>query len=61
MDDCADAIRRVCEIGKIGEIYNIGTEFEITNYDVTMLIHQTVNELLKRLPFYIIKLLSVYV
>uniref|UniRef100_A0A1I7VPH7 dTDP-D-glucose 4,6-dehydratase n=1 Tax=Loa loa TaxID=7209 RepID=A0A1I7VPH7_LOALO len=48
VDDCTDAIRRVCEIGRIGEIYNIGTEFEITNYDVTMLIHQTVNELLKR-------------
>ncbi|VDK77043.1 unnamed protein product [Litomosoides sigmodontis] len=48
VDDCTDAIRRVCEIGKIGEVYNIGTEFEITNYDVTLLIHQTVNELLKR-------------
>ncbi|CAG9535494.1 unnamed protein product [Cercopithifilaria johnstoni] len=48
VDDCIDAIRRVCEIGRIGEIYNIGTEFEITNYDVTILIHQTVNKLLKR-------------
>ncbi|KAL3990514.1 NAD dependent epimerase/dehydratase family protein [Acanthocheilonema viteae] len=48
VDDCIDAIRRVCEIGKIGEIYNIGTEFEITNYDVTIMIHECVNELLKR-------------
>ncbi|MCP9264991.1 dTDP-glucose 4,6-dehydratase [Dirofilaria immitis] len=48
VDDCTDAIRRVCEMGRIGEIYNIGTEFEISNYDVTMMIHQTVNELLKR-------------
>ncbi|VDM93629.1 unnamed protein product, partial [Onchocerca ochengi] len=48
VDDCTDAIRCVCEMGKIGEIYNIGTEFEISNYDVTVLIHQTVNELLKR-------------
>ncbi|VDP13094.1 unnamed protein product [Onchocerca flexuosa] len=48
VDDCTDAIKCVCEMGKIGEIYNIGTEFEISNYDITMLIHQTVNELLKR-------------
>uniref|UniRef100_A0A0R3RMM3 dTDP-D-glucose 4,6-dehydratase n=1 Tax=Elaeophora elaphi TaxID=1147741 RepID=A0A0R3RMM3_9BILA len=48
VDDCIDAIRRVCEMGKIGEIYNIGTKFEITNYEVTVLIHRTVNELLKR-------------
>ncbi|VDN03442.1 unnamed protein product [Thelazia callipaeda] len=48
VNDCADAIKRVCEMGKIGDIYNIGTDFEITNYDVTLLIHQTVNELLQR-------------
>ncbi|EJW87702.1 hypothetical protein WUBG_01393 [Wuchereria bancrofti] len=48
VDDCTNAIGRVCERGRIGEIYNIGTEFEITNYDVTVLIHQIVNELLKR-------------
>uniref|UniRef100_A0AAF5RY65 NAD(P)-binding domain-containing protein n=1 Tax=Wuchereria bancrofti TaxID=6293 RepID=A0AAF5RY65_WUCBA len=48
VDDCTNAIGRVCERGRIGEIYNIGIEFEITNYDVTVLIHQIVNELLKR-------------
>lgn len=48
VDDCAEALRRVCEHGKLGEIYNVGTDSEWSNYDVTMHIHQMVAKYLKR-------------
>ncbi|MFH4977626.1 hypothetical protein AB6A40_004335 [Gnathostoma spinigerum] len=48
VDDCAEAIRRVTEQGLVGEIYNIGVDFEKTNYDVTLQIHSLVNQALRR-------------
>uniref|UniRef100_A0AC34RPJ4 NAD(P)-binding domain-containing protein n=1 Tax=Panagrolaimus sp. JU765 TaxID=591449 RepID=A0AC34RPJ4_9BILA len=48
VEDCAEAIKRVTEFGKIGEVYNIGIDFEKSNLEVTKIIHHTVAKLLKR-------------
>lgn len=48
VDDCCEGIKRVMESGRLGEIYNLGTDFEISNYDVTIQIHQLVSKLLNR-------------
>ncbi|VDK48825.1 unnamed protein product [Anisakis simplex] len=48
VDDCAEAVRRITESGRLGETYNIGTDFEKCNYDLTVQIHQTVAKLLNR-------------
>uniref|UniRef100_A0A0N5B1F9 dTDP-D-glucose 4,6-dehydratase n=1 Tax=Syphacia muris TaxID=451379 RepID=A0A0N5B1F9_9BILA len=48
VDDCAEAIKRVTETGRIGETYNIGTEFETTNYSVTEKIHNIVQKKMHR-------------
>jgi dTDP-glucose 4,6-dehydratase len=48
VDDCAEAIRRVTETGRTGETYNIGTQFEKCNIDLTKMIHSTVQTLLNR-------------
>jgi dTDP-glucose 4,6-dehydratase len=50
VDDCAEAIRKVTEQGRLGEIYNIGTEFEKPNLHLTQMIHETVEKLLMRTP-----------
>lgn len=49
VEDCSEAIRRVAEDGQLGEVYNIGTDFEMTNIDLTRKIHDIVNKLQKRL------------
>ncbi|CAI5456013.1 unnamed protein product [Caenorhabditis angaria] len=48
VEDCSEAISRVALDGKLGEIYNIGTEFEMTNIELTRMIHATVNKLMNR-------------
>ncbi|CAJ0583491.1 unnamed protein product, partial [Mesorhabditis spiculigera] len=48
VSDCSEAIRRVTESGKVGEVYNIGTEFEMTNIELTKKIHAIVNKLQNR-------------
>ncbi|KAJ1351651.1 hypothetical protein KIN20_033007 [Parelaphostrongylus tenuis] len=48
VEDCSDAIKRVAECGGLGEVYNIGTEFEITNLELTGKIHEIVGKLKKR-------------
>ncbi|VDM51624.1 unnamed protein product [Angiostrongylus costaricensis] len=48
VEDCSEAIKRVAESGQLGEVYNIGTDFEITNVDLTRKIHSIVNKLKKR-------------
>ncbi|KJH42583.1 NAD dependent epimerase/dehydratase family protein [Dictyocaulus viviparus] len=48
VEDCSEAIRRVAEDGQLGEVYNIGTDFEITNVDLTRKIHDIVNKLKRR-------------
>jgi dTDP-D-glucose 4,6-dehydratase len=48
VDDCAEAIRRITEKGQIGEVYNIGTEFEMPNLHVTQIIHTEVAKLMGR-------------
>jgi dTDP-D-glucose 4,6-dehydratase len=48
VDDCAEAIRRVTEHGKIAECYNIGIEFEKANLHLTQMIHQIVGKLMQR-------------
>ncbi|VDM24296.1 unnamed protein product [Toxocara canis] len=48
VDDCAEAIRKVTENGRLGETYNIGTDFEKRNYDLTLQIHDMVAKLLDR-------------
>ncbi|VDD94042.1 unnamed protein product [Enterobius vermicularis] len=48
IDDCTEAIKRVVEDGRIGEIYNIGTDFEITNYSVTLQIHEQIQKFYQR-------------
>lgn len=47
--DCAEAIRRVSLDGHEGEVYNIGTDFEMTNIELTRKIHAIVNKLQQRL------------
>ncbi|CAI4233092.1 unnamed protein product [Auanema sp. JU1783] len=46
--DCSEAIRRVAEDGTLGEVYNIGTDFEMTNRELTWKIHSIVNKLQDR-------------
>ena len=48
VNDCAEAIRRITENGKLGEIYNIGTDFEMANLHVTQMIHKVVSEIMDR-------------
>lgn len=48
VDDCAEAIRRVTESGRMGETYNIGTEFEKANRHLTEMIHAMVNKIMQR-------------
>lgn len=48
VDDCAEAIVRVTEEGRIGQVYNIGIDFEKPNLHLTHMIHETVNKLLAR-------------
>ncbi|EYC20536.1 hypothetical protein Y032_0021g265 [Ancylostoma ceylanicum] len=48
VEDCSEAIRRVAEDGQLGEVYNIGTDFEMTNIELTRKIHDIVNKLQKR-------------
>uniref|UniRef100_A0A7E5A0W7 dTDP-D-glucose 4,6-dehydratase n=1 Tax=Panagrellus redivivus TaxID=6233 RepID=A0A7E5A0W7_PANRE len=48
VNDCAEAIRRVTESGRTAEIYNIGTQFEMCNIDLTKLIHAKVADALGR-------------
>jgi len=50
VDDCAEAIRRVTESGRMGETYNIGTEFEKANRHLTEMIHAMVNKIMQRDP-----------
>ncbi|KAK0401888.1 hypothetical protein QR680_016031 [Steinernema hermaphroditum] len=45
VDDCAEAIRRVTENGTLGEIYNIGTDFEKSNLSLTEMIHDMVGKM----------------
>lgn len=51
VEDCAEAIRRVTEQGRLGQIYNIGTEFEKCNLHLTKMIHEKVEKLLCRCAF----------
>jgi nucleoside-diphosphate-sugar epimerase len=48
VDDCAEAIRRITENGRIGQVYNIGTEFEIPNLHLTEVLHAKVEKLMFR-------------
>ncbi|TKR81871.1 hypothetical protein L596_015673 [Steinernema carpocapsae] len=48
VDDCAEAIRRVTECGELGEVYNIGTDFEKSNISLTRMIHELVAKLTGR-------------
>ena len=48
VDDCAEAIRRVTERGRIGHIYNIGTDFEKANLHLTEMLHSKVQKLMAR-------------
>lgn len=48
VEDCSEAITRVALEGTLGEIYNIGTDFEMTNIELTKMIHFTVSKLLNR-------------
>ncbi|CAB3400989.1 unnamed protein product [Caenorhabditis bovis] len=50
VEDCSEAISRVAIDGELGQIYNIGTEFEMTNIELTKMIHATVNKLMNREP-----------
>ncbi|KAI1730944.1 GDP-mannose 4,6 dehydratase domain-containing protein [Ditylenchus destructor] len=50
VDDCAEAIRRVTEQGRLGQVYNIGTEFEKCNLHLTEMIHENVGKILARNP-----------
>ncbi len=48
VDDCSEAIRRITERGRLGQIYNIGTEFELENIDLTRMIHEKTAKQLKQ-------------
>uniref|UniRef100_A0A914VWP6 dTDP-D-glucose 4,6-dehydratase n=1 Tax=Plectus sambesii TaxID=2011161 RepID=A0A914VWP6_9BILA len=48
VDDCSDAIRRITENGRMAQVYNIGTEFEMENIVLTRMIHEETNRLLNR-------------
>lgn len=48
VDDCSDAIRRIAENGRMAQVYNIGTEFEMENIVLTRMIHEETNRLLNR-------------
>ncbi|CAD6187236.1 unnamed protein product [Caenorhabditis auriculariae] len=48
VEDCSEAILRVAVEGELGQVYNIGTEFEITNLELTRMIHAIVNKLMCR-------------
>lgn len=48
VDDCARAIQKVTEKGRLGQVYNIGTEFEKCNLHLTQMIHQQVEKILLR-------------
>ncbi|KAL3103268.1 hypothetical protein niasHS_002454 [Heterodera schachtii] len=50
VDDCAEAIRRITERGRIGQTYNIGTEFEKCNLHLTEMLHEKVQKLMDRDP-----------
>ncbi|CAP32737.1 Protein CBG14085 [Caenorhabditis briggsae] len=50
VEDCSEAITRVALEGTLGEIYNIGTDFEMTNIELTKMIHSTVSKILNREP-----------
>uniref|UniRef100_A0A914DG27 dTDP-D-glucose 4,6-dehydratase n=1 Tax=Acrobeloides nanus TaxID=290746 RepID=A0A914DG27_9BILA len=50
VDDCAEAIKRTIESGRIGEIYNIGSEYEYSNFEVMCFIHKYVAGYLGRKP-----------
>lgn len=48
VEDCSEAIRKVAIEGRLGEVYNIGTDFEITNLELTNKIHAIVNKIMQR-------------
>nr|CAD2171105.1 unnamed protein product [Meloidogyne enterolobii] len=48
VDDCAEAIRLVTENGQNAQIYNIGTDFEKCNINLTEMIHNKVQKLMNR-------------
>lgn len=48
VNDCAEAIRRITERGEFGQVYNIGTEFEIPNLHLTEILHAKVEKLMSR-------------
>lgn len=48
VEDCARAIRKVTEKGRLGQVYNVGTDFETCNLHLTQMIHQQVEKLLLR-------------
>lgn len=48
VDDCASAIQKVTERGRLGQVYNVGTEFEKCNLHLTKMLHQMVQKLLSR-------------
>ncbi|KAI6230298.1 DTDP-D-glucose 4,6-dehydratase [Aphelenchoides fujianensis] len=50
VEDCAEAIVRVTERGRVAECYNIGIEFEKANLHLTQMIHEIVGEMLQRPP-----------
>lgn len=45
VNDACEGIRRLAEVGEIGEIYNLGTRFEHSILDLATNIHQIIAEL----------------